>query len=72
MNAARCSTLPPASSTHLADGQGPWHALATLFLTADGGIMGRSTPEREGEETCEKLRSVAPPLRGVPVSRTTG
>lgn len=105
----------------LADGHGPWHALATLFpaitatgcpkpealraisryeneprglyagavLTADAdgcldaalvlrtvfqrdgrswlragaGIMGQSTPEREWEETCEKLRSVAPHLR---------
>ncbi|MET9972229.1 salicylate synthase, partial [Streptomyces sp. NPDC006356] len=105
----------------LADGHGPWHALATLFpaitatgcpkaealrtisryeagprglyagavLTADAdgsldaalvlrtvfqrdghswlragaGIMSQSTPEREWEETCEKLRSVAPHLR---------
>jgi salicylate synthase len=113
----------------LADGRGPWHALATLFpaitatgcpkpaalraisryeseprglyagavLTADAdgsldaalvlrtvfqrdgrswlragaGIMGQSTPEREWEETCEKLRSVAPHLRFAPAAGHT-
>lgn len=33
------------------------------WLRAGAGIMGQSTPEREWEETCEKLRSVAPHLR---------
>ncbi|MGW0593039.1 chorismate-binding protein [Streptosporangium sp. NPDC002607] len=44
--------------------------LRTLFahgnhtwLRAGAGIMGQSTPEREYEETCEKLRSVVPHLR---------
>ncbi|QNP74805.1 salicylate synthase [Streptomyces roseirectus] len=32
------------------------------WLRAGAGIMGQSTPEREWEETCEKLRSVAPHL----------
>ncbi|TDE56539.1 salicylate synthase [Nonomuraea mesophila] len=38
------------------------------WLRAGAGIMGQSTPEREWEETCEKLRSVAPHLR----ARTEG
>ncbi|MEX3106576.1 salicylate synthase [Streptomyces sp. ST1015] len=33
------------------------------WLRAGAGVMGQSTPEREWEETCEKLRSVAPYLR---------
>jgi salicylate synthetase len=33
------------------------------WLQAGAGITGQSTPEREWEETCEKLRSVAPYLR---------
>ncbi|QOV33338.1 salicylate synthase [Streptomyces ferrugineus] len=33
------------------------------WLRAGAGVMGQSTPEREWEETCEKLRSVAPHLR---------
>jgi salicylate synthase len=33
------------------------------WLRAGAGITGQSTPEREWEETCEKLRSVAPHLR---------
>ncbi|MEV6867413.1 chorismate-binding protein [Streptosporangium subroseum] len=44
--------------------------LRTLFahgdrawLRAGAGIMGQSTPEREYEETCEKLRSVVPHLQ---------
>ncbi|RCG28581.1 salicylate synthase [Sphaerisporangium album] len=44
--------------------------LRTLFghegrtwLRAGAGVMGQSTPEREYEETCEKLRSVLPHLR---------
>jgi salicylate synthetase len=44
--------------------------LRTLFghgnrtwLRAGAGVMGQSTPEREYEETCEKLRSVAPHLQ---------
>ncbi|WP_326639964.1 salicylate synthase [Streptosporangium sp. NBC_01755] len=44
--------------------------LRTLFahgnrtwLRAGAGIMSQSTPEREYEETCEKLRSVVPHLR---------
>ncbi|WP_308432518.1 chorismate-binding protein [Streptomyces coeruleorubidus] len=32
-------------------------------LRAGAGVMGQSTPQREREETCEKLRSVAPHLR---------
>ncbi|MEU1936261.1 chorismate-binding protein [Streptomyces coeruleorubidus] len=35
-------------------------------LRAGAGVMGQSTPEREWEETCEKLRSVAPRLRRSP------
>jgi salicylate synthetase len=35
----------------------------TTWLRAGAGVMGRSTPEREFEETREKLRSVAPYLR---------
>lgn len=42
-------------------------ALRTVFASAEGawiragaGIVGQSTPEREYEETCEKLSSVAP------------
>jgi anthranilate/para-aminobenzoate synthase component I len=35
-------------------------------LRAGAGVMGQSTPEREWEETCEKLRSVAPHLRRSP------
>ncbi|MFF5113631.1 salicylate synthase [Streptosporangium sp. NPDC000509] len=44
--------------------------LRTLFaqeertwLRAGAGVMGQSTPEREYEETCEKLRSVVPHMR---------
>ncbi|MEV6983681.1 salicylate synthase [Sphaerisporangium sp. NPDC051017] len=44
--------------------------LRTLFgrgrrtwLRAGAGVMGQSAPEREYEETCEKLRSVVPYLR---------
>lgn len=33
------------------------------WLRAGAGVMRQSTPEREYEETCEKLRSVAPYLR---------
>jgi salicylate synthetase len=33
------------------------------WLRAGAGVMWQSTPEREYEETCEKLRSVAPFLR---------
>ncbi|MFF4741397.1 salicylate synthase [Streptomyces sp. NPDC001262] len=33
------------------------------WLRAGAGVVDRSTPEREWEETCEKLRSVAPHLR---------
>ncbi|MEU7168302.1 salicylate synthase [Streptomyces morookaense] len=33
------------------------------WLRAGAGVVNRSTPEREWEETCEKLRSVAPHLR---------
>lgn len=33
------------------------------WLRAGAGVMGQSTPDREFEETCEKLRSVAPHLR---------
>ncbi|MBO0869455.1 MAG: salicylate synthase [Micromonosporaceae bacterium] len=33
------------------------------WLRAGAGIMGQSTPAREWEETCEKLRSIAPFLR---------
>jgi salicylate synthase len=36
------------------------------WLRAGAGVMGQSTPEREWEETCEKLRSVAPHLRRSP------
>jgi salicylate synthetase len=36
------------------------------WLRAGAGVMGQSTPEREWEETCEKLRSVAPHLRRNP------
>ena len=36
------------------------------WLRAGAGVMGQSTPEREWEETCEKLRSVAPHLRHSP------
>ena len=36
------------------------------WLRAGAGVMGQSTPEREWEETCEKLRSVAPHLRPGP------
>jgi salicylate synthase/phospho-2-dehydro-3-deoxyheptonate aldolase len=38
------------------------------WLRAGAGIIGASRPEREYEETCEKLRSVAPYL----VARTSG
>ena len=33
------------------------------WLRAGAGVMGQSTPHREYEETCEKLRSIAPYLR---------
>lgn len=33
------------------------------WLRAGAGVTGQSSPEREIEETCEKLRSVAPYLR---------
>ncbi|WP_244187812.1 salicylate synthase [Streptomyces regalis] len=36
------------------------------WMRAGAGVMGQSTPEREWEETCEKLRSVAPYLRRSP------
>lgn len=36
------------------------------WLRAGAGVMGQSTPEREWEESCEKLRSVAPHLRRSP------
>ncbi|MET9835041.1 salicylate synthase [Streptomyces sp. NPDC006385] len=36
------------------------------WLRAGAGVMGQSTPEREWDETCEKLRSVAPHLRHSP------
>jgi anthranilate/para-aminobenzoate synthase component I len=36
------------------------------WLRAGAGVMGQSTPEREWEESCEKLRSVAPHLRHRP------
>lgn len=39
---------------------------ATGRLADGAGVMGQSTPEREWEETCEKLRSVAPHLRRSP------
>lgn len=58
----------------LADTQGQLDAALTLrtvfqhegrsWLRAGAGIMGQSTPAREWEETCEKLRSIAPYLRG--------
>jgi salicylate synthase len=38
----------------------------TTWLRAGAGIMGQSTPDREFEETQEKLRSVAPHLRHQP------
>ncbi|WP_151483387.1 salicylate synthase [Streptomyces albicerus] len=41
------------------------------WLRAGAGIMGQSTPEREWEETCEKLRSVAPHLRLAPAEHLT-
>ncbi|MFD8339103.1 salicylate synthase [Streptomyces solisilvae] len=34
-----------------------------VWLRAGAGVTGQSVPEREIEETCEKLRSVAPHLR---------
>ena len=58
----------------MADTQGQLDAALTLrtvfqrdgrsWLRAGAGVMGQSTPEREWEETCEKLRSIAPYLRG--------
>ncbi|MGW3968827.1 salicylate synthase [Streptomyces ardesiacus] len=42
--------------TLIGEGGGAW-------LRAGAGITGQSSPEREIEETCEKLRSVAPYLR---------
>lgn len=36
------------------------------WLRVGAGIMGQSTPDREWEETCEKLRSVTPHLRTRP------
>ncbi|OPG12571.1 salicylate synthase [Microbispora sp. GKU 823] len=36
---------------------------ARTWLRAGAGVMGQSAPEREYEETCEKLRSVVPYLR---------
>ncbi|MEV6318351.1 salicylate synthase [Streptomyces sp. NPDC051776] len=36
------------------------------WLRAGAGVMGSSDPDREYEETCEKLRSVAPHLRQIP------
>ncbi len=35
------------------------------WLRAGAGVTAQSSPEREIEETCEKLRSVAPHLRYV-------
>ncbi|MFC4034736.1 salicylate synthase [Streptomyces polygonati] len=40
-----------------------FHRGSTTWLRAGAGIMGGSTPEREFEETREKLRSVAPYIR---------
>lgn len=34
------------------------------WLRAGAGVMGQSTPEREWEETCEKLASIGPFLQG--------
>ncbi|KPC71854.1 lyase [Streptomyces sp. NRRL WC-3753] len=42
--------------TLLGEGDGAW-------LRAGAGVTAQSSPEREIEETCEKLRSVAPHLR---------
>lgn len=38
------------------------------WLRAGAGVMGQSTPDREYEETCEKLGSVAPYLRQAPAA----
>jgi salicylate synthetase len=40
-----------------------FHRDGCTWLRAGAGVMGQSTPDREYEETCEKLRSVAPYLR---------
>jgi salicylate synthase len=41
----------------------------TVWLRAGAGITRQSTPDREWEETCEKLRSIAPHLRMVNENR---
>jgi salicylate synthetase len=46
-----------------------FHRDGRTWLRAGAGVMGQSTPDREYEETCEKLRSVAPYLRLTSTSR---
>ncbi|NEE02719.1 salicylate synthase [Phytoactinopolyspora halotolerans] len=53
-------------------------ALRTVFqrggrswLRAGAGVMSQSVPDREWEETCEKLRSIAPHLRARRTTRRT-
>lgn len=41
-----------------------FHRNGRSWLRAGAGIMGQSTPDREWEETREKLSSIAPHLRG--------
>lgn len=41
-----------------------FHRNGHSWLRAGAGVMGQSSPDREWEETCEKLSSIAPHLRG--------